>query len=942
MNATAWLLWCVVQVTVLTCGVAIVYLVVRRLHPRAGAAAAGGGLIMVLALTALVASPWPRWSLSTRQSVAEVSVPNARPGTSLPPRYSAHDSIEHLHDSSSADVTVQAQVETQHVSLWHHFRESIGTLPGDGGAEARSVNWRMWVGVVFFAGMILAAARLLWGVVMVRRLVSRARPVEDSPFDEMVIELRTNLELSSAVAVRESGELATPATVGWWRPIVLLPTSWREWSRDELRAALAHELAHIAGRDYAAWFVARLAVVAHFYHPVVRWLAGRLQLEQELAADMAAARAVGDSTSYLRSLASLALSTPAHRVAGPVRTLIPSRSLLVRRVEMLRTARMNGPRRSVARYATFAIVAFVGLLAAGLRGPGIDLVETATAGAPATDNETGAENAAPVERLGLEFVPADGTVVLSIRAAEITKHKELEKFEQLVSTAKPLMESNLRVSDISEFMLIKYGDFAQSTKTRFVVRFMKAANTETFINSLVTKDHMEKSPESNVWSDDSERVTQTDELTLVIDHVATTPDGEVPSIENALPRWAGEWQNRSDDPIVLAADVRKFISGESHAILFSTVGNNPLSQSLHPLAHEVDWAIVSASLGDKLQVSLVAESDDEGSAATVRDTLQAVFVLLRNMAQMHLRVDLPKQANKPAMAHLTMAKIVGKEVDALLKSAEVKVDGDRVQVTLRSASSIAEIADLVNSVLPSVEEARAAARRSVSINNLKNLQLAMLNYESSMKEFPRAANYEYRKNGHHPTSDAGLRRERSNGRYVSPNPPMQTLTSEHPHSWRVELLPYLERQDLYDQYHFDEPWDSEANQKVLEQMPELFRAPEDPDQGSTNTSYFVITGETTLFPPDQNIKMAKISDGTARTFSIVEAKRPVPWTKPEDIPYSADKPLPELGGWVPGEFLAALVDGSIHNVSLGGDENTLRAWITRAGGEVTNGVLPRN
>jgi beta-lactamase regulating signal transducer with metallopeptidase domain len=916
-TAFAWLVWCALQVTVLTIGVTVVYLAARRLHPRAGAAAAGGGLLMVLALTALVASPWPRWTLPVQPVVAADST--AAESTSAHPLlpHAAPTGTGEAHEANAVHGTVAAQIETQEFSMWNHLWESIGKLPGDGVVETPWANWRTWVGVVFLAGVTLATARLLWGVVLVRRLVAQARPVVDSPIDRIVNELRTNLELSGPVAVRESDALATPATVGWWRPIVLLPTSWRDWSHDELRAALAHELAHIAGRDYAGWLVARVAVVAHFYHPLVRWLASRLQLEQELGADMMAARLVGDRTNYLRSLASLALATPAHRVAGPVRTLIPSRSLLVRRVEMLRTARMNGPRRNVVRYATFAVVGLVGLLAAGLRGPGFGFVDTASAAAPAAADDAGAEKAAVVERIGLELVPPDATVVASVQAAEIARHKELEKFEQLMnSTARPLTESNLRVSDISEFMLIKYGDFAQSTKTRYVVRFMKAANVEAFIDTIVTKRRMKKSA-SNVWTDDSEQVTQTDDLTLVVDHVATTADA-APPMENAFPRWAGEWQKGADKPVLLAVDVREFVTGESHAWLFGKLGNNPLSASLHPLGHEVDWALLSAGLSDKLQMSLVAQSGSEKSAVNVRDTLQAVFVLLRNMAGMHSRVELPPQGKKLAMAHLTMAKIIGKEADALLKSAEFKVDGDRVQVTLHSAASIAEIADLVNSVLPSVEDARRAARRSASINNLRQLQLAMLTYVDSMKQFPMAAGYNYRRNG-------------------------ENLTSQHPHSWRVELLPFLGERErkLYDEYRFDEPWDSEANRKVLEQMPDIFRAPEDPDPKSMNTSYFVLTGEETVFPPDKSIRIAQILDGTSRTFCIVESKRPVPWTKPEDIPYSADEPLPELGGWVPGEFLAALVDGSVQNVSLGGDVGILRAWITRAGRERIDRLAPR-
>ena len=62
---------------------------------------------------------------------------------------------------------------------------------------------------------------------------------------------------------------------------------------------LAHELAHIVRGDYAAGLMARLAVVLNYYHPLVRWMAGRLQLQQEQAADAMGARFAGGSTRYL-------------------------------------------------------------------------------------------------------------------------------------------------------------------------------------------------------------------------------------------------------------------------------------------------------------------------------------------------------------------------------------------------------------------------------------------------------------------------------------------------------------------------------------------------------------------------------------------------------------------------------------------------------------------
>ena len=110
-------------------------------------------------------------------------------------------------------------------------------------------------------------------------------------------------------------------------------------------------------------------------------------------------------------------------------------------------------------------------------------------------------------------------------------------------------------------------------------------------------------------------------------------------------------------------------------------------------------------------------------------------------------------------------------------------------------------------------------------------------------------------------------------------------------------------------------------------MPAIFRSPFD-DVSATNTSYFVLAGPGTVFDGETGTRMKQIADGTSRTILLVEAKRPVPWTKPEDIAYAADKPLPKLGGWVPGEFLVAIADGSVRPVAANVDEKLLRAWIT--------------
>jgi prepilin-type processing-associated H-X9-DG protein len=78
----------------------------------------------------------------------------------------------------------------------------------------------------------------------------------------------------------------------------------------------------------------------------------------------------------------------------------------------------------------------------------------------------------------------------------------------------------------------------------------------------------------------------------------------------------------------------------------------------------------------------------------------------------------------------------------------------------------------------------------------------------------------------------------------------------------------------------------------------------------------------------------QITDGTSNTILAVEAQRDIPWTKPEDIPFNPNAPLPELGGFTPDGFNAAFADGSVRFLKKSINSNVLQALITRDGGEV--------
>jgi hypothetical protein len=154
------------------------------------------------------------------------------------------------------------------------------------------------------------------------------------------------------------------------------------------------------------------------------------------------------------------------------------------------------------------------------------------------------------------------------------------------------------------------------------------------------------------------------------------------------------------------------------------------------------------------------------------------------------------------------------------------------------------------------------------------------------------------------------------------------------YSWRVLLLPYVEEGDLYHEFRLDEAWDSAHNRGLLKRMPFIYRPRR---KVAANAPYCTciktMTGKGAVFEGKYGRRIQDITDGVSITILLVETLEPVLWSKPEDVAYAPDQPLPRLGGLFRDGFRAAFADG--HTSFLPNDlpETTLRGMITRNGGE---------
>jgi hypothetical protein len=200
---------------------------------------------------------------------------------------------------------------------------------------------------------------------------------------------------------------------------------------------------------------------------------------------------------------------------------------------------------------------------------------------------------------------------------------------------------------------------------------------------------------------------------------------------------------------------------------------------------------------------------------------------------------------------------------------------------------------------------RSTAAVRQCLNNLKLIGLAIHNYHDTYGRFPPAAILDKQKK------------------------PLL--------SWRVQLLPFLENNDLYQQFHLEEPWDSEHNKKLIARIPRVFQSPNRELTKAGKTTFLAPLGEKTLFPTDfSKVTFASVMDGTSNTIMIVDSDddHASIWTKPEDLNYDPDKPFAGLKGHHKGQILSLFADGSVHASRDTMAKETIQALFTRNGGEV--------
>ena len=155
-------------------------------------------------------------------------------------------------------------------------------------------------------------------------------------------------------------------------------------------------------------------------------------------------------------------------------------------------------------------------------------------------------------------------------------------------------------------------------------------------------------------------------------------------------------------------------------------------------------------------------------------------------------------------------------------------------------------------LLPAVQQAREAARRTETSQDLRQIGVALLAYHDANRSLP---------------------------------PAFQANNQGQPGmSWRTAILPFLEQKTLYDGYDPNAAWNDPANAAVADAALDVFESQRDPSQMPRRTNYVVVRGPGTVFPGSQSRGLVNMKRGGSNTILVVEIHNSdIPWAEPRDL-----------------------------------------------------------
>lgn len=545
--------------------------------------------------------------------------------------------------------------------------------------------------------------------------------------------------------------------------------------------------------------------------------------------------------------------------------------------------------------------------------------------APAARSESALAAAAAEPQLSadLAMVPADAAGFVHIRLAELWKN---DMFAPLRQTWERAGDTVLRALDRQfapapssiERATVFVQFHNKQPQVYGILAFSKPFDPDAVLKSFMPRAEKKMVSGKTVYEDPngSIAIAFPDNRTILM---AERHHHLEAYFEKAVPRegpLASSLQLAATRPLVAAANIK--------ALPIPPEALQVVPNEFRPLL-KAELVQVSLNLDAKAQLDARATYPDAAAAGDAETAMRALIARGRSeLGKQRADMEgdfLGKKGPRPAeqlpeaLATVYALGMMGRLDDMLANPKLVVRDGKNLvlnaEVPVQTIAAVGGYSAVsIGLLLPAVQKVRAAAANSASMNNLKQIGLAIHNYHDTYGHLPKDITDK-------------------NGKPLL--------------SWRVAILPFIEQAPLYNQFKLDEPWDSEHNKKFSKMVVKVFSAPGAPNapfamdkDGYPLTNYLGISGPGAVFDGDKKIKLIDITDGTSNTVMVVETANGVAWAKPGDYPFDPKKPLPKIAAIDPNGFCNMLfADGSVQRINVKtAKEGYLKARFTRNGGEV--------
>jgi hypothetical protein len=516
------------------------------------------------------------------------------------------------------------------------------------------------------------------------------------------------------------------------------------------------------------------------------------------------------------------------------------------------------------------------------------------------------------ERFGTALVPANAAGFASVRADEILQVAWVQTLLKKLGADAGMIDAGVdselfigKLANLERMMVVMMPPSKNDPEPEPVGIFVSAKpiNRDKLLEKVKHRKLAEtKIKDVTVYGDQklqhSDSYALLDEKTLLLGPAAGVREYVVRLAEKKADDSLGDFSFKDLDPKAQAVAVMI-----PQRALPEGLTADKLPQDLKPFASLIGaaWVTVEGRVDDEISLVTKIKAGKDG-VKEVSHSAEAGVKMLGELVAMPLK---DKEFHDDPDAK-NFVKVFEQFV-ADVKKIKVQTTGDIVQAQFQTKVDPEVTAAAFTEA---VQKVRESANRSISGNNLRQIGIAMTNYDTTRNGLPRAAIYS--------KEDKPLL------------------------SWRVAILPYIEQVELYEQFKLDEPWDSETNKKLLEKMPKIYETPGANLKDKSLTYYKVFTGKGALFDPKLRFGLGNIPAGASRTLMAIEAGEPVPWTKPDDISFDPKKPLPKLFPPHKKGILVLLADGSVRTIPSDVSDKKLRAAIdTNEGCDDLSGDKPK-